>query len=121
MLIENKSLGFTSDDVMACDSVSLLQEWLMEQQMDVASIDMQIDVANQYKLDCGEYANEQHYKKLKRAQMLQKNLYSLIKKRLEFVRSKQESLKDAIITIFRANLTDEEWERIEEEARSNLS
>ena len=47
MLIENKNLGLTSDDVMACDSVSLLQEWLMEQQMDVASIDMQIDVAKE--------------------------------------------------------------------------
>jgi hypothetical protein len=113
-------MGLSSDDVFACDDLLQLEEWLMQQQMDVAAIDMQLLNAKQYYDDTGEYENTQHFNKMQKAKLLQGNLYSLLKKKIEMIKDERESLDSALIKIMRENITDEHWNELVDEAKLRL-
>lgn len=119
-VIENKSMGLTSTDVFNCDNLLQLEEWLMQQQMDVTAIDMQLLNAQQYYEDTGEYEDRSHYNKMRKAKLLQGNLYSLIKKKITLIKDEKESLNNMIIKVFKENLTDEHWDQIVDEAKLRL-
>jgi hypothetical protein len=113
-------MGLTSTDVFNCDNLLQLEEWLMQQQMDVTAIDMQLLNAQQYYEDTGEYEDRSHYNKMRKAKLLQGNLYSLIKKKITLIKDEKESLNNMIIKVFKENLTDEHWDQIVDEAKLRL-
>ena len=47
-IIKNGNTGLTSDDVFNCTDLLQLQQWEMEQQIDVTSMRVQLEKANQY-------------------------------------------------------------------------
>lgn len=120
-IIKNGNTGLTSDDVFNCTDLLQLQQWEMEQQIDVTSMRVQLEKANQYKADQGQYENKEHYNRLKKALILQENLYSIIKKQIAMLQSQKNTLNDAILKVIKSNMTDQRWNEIIEEAKLILS
>lgn len=114
--IKNKNTGLKSSDVLGCDDLLQLQEWLMEQHMDIASLEMQIEVIEDYKNDNGNYSDPDHYRRVKRTYKLQKDLYELLKMKIKYVEMLRGNVKDAIISVLKSNMTDERWEQVQNEA-----
>ena len=120
-IIKNGNTGLTSDDVFNCTDLLQLQQWEMEQQIDVTSMRVQLEKANQYKADQGQYENKEHYNRLKKALILQENLYSIIKKQIAMLQLQKNTLNNAILKVVKSNMTDQRWNEIIEEAKLILS
>jgi hypothetical protein len=118
--IKNKNTGLKSGDVLDCGDLLQLQEWLMEQHMDVASLEMQIEVIEDYKSDNGSYLDADHYRRVKRTYKLQKDLYKLIEMKIKYIETLRGNIMDAIINVVKANMTDEKWQQIQNEAEMIL-
>lgn len=120
-IIKNANNGLTSEVVAKCNDVDQLQEWFQEQHMDIVSMDMQIEKNEEYKKETGSYEDPVKNKKLRTARKLQGDLYTLIKRRIAYLRDKENNLNSAILRIIKENMEDEKWEMIVEEAKLQMA
>ena len=116
-IIKNAGNGVTSEDVKSCTDLNVIEGWYMEQVADMASLDLQIERAERYYKEIGEYEDKNHYVKLKGAHRLQSALFDIIKARKDALQREYESLNGCIIKVIRQNMTDDEWELLVEEAK----
>ena len=120
-IILNKNTGVNSGDVVRCNDEAQLNEWLMEQELDLASMNMQLTQADEYRLENGEYMDEGHYTKLRKALYLQEELRGIMIRKLDSIKSKKQTLQSTVLKILKREMTDKEWDGIVEQAKLELS
>lgn len=99
MIIFNKNLDITSEDVFKCLSKKTLKTWKLRVENDILSMDTQIEVMNINK------APEETVRSIRTAKVLQEMLLSQINKQLSLVKSPLEKFVEDIVE---SNYTEEE-------------
>jgi hypothetical protein len=104
MIIHNKYLNISNEDVNKEEDISLLYKWLLEIEENIVIMDITI------RKNSG--VGGEWFERLTRARKLQGILKNQIQHRISEVKKKQRPLSEFIIDIIKDNYSDSDWELI---------
>lgn len=112
MIIENRNLGITSEDVEQCNDLKELQRWLRTVENDILSMDLQLHLAETKEM-LGEEVDIGWKRKTEAAKMLQERL----KKWIEYRILEVSPLEEYIISLVKAYFSLDQWNALVEQAK----
>jgi hypothetical protein len=115
MIIRNKYLGISNQDVLKEQDLTILKKWLIDIEENITCMDMAISQAKLKAYEEGIYSNNEWFNKIVTANRLQKILKVQIEQRIEEL--VDTNIDKYLIQVLKKDYTERAWQVIVEKAK----
>ena len=117
MIIFNRNLGISSEDVARCNDLQLLKEWQLGIEEDLVAMILQINKAKSDAFFTGQYADPNWFRAVESARKLQGLLKQQITHRIAFLKQNHsKQLERYFVDVAFEKLSSELFQQIKAEA-----